>query len=98
MEWVDLFIDFLVTKHGLAGAMRSDSAALQTLHVFFLDRLVPVCAQLVEAAAAAGEIIPDVEAYSLMRAIGNLCIGADNDSTYDAREMARHLIAGMRPQ
>jgi len=98
VEWVDLFIDFLVTKHGLARAMRSDSAALQTLHVFFLDRLVPVCAQLVEAAAAAGEIIPDVEAYSLMRAIGNLCIGADNDSTYDAREMARHLIAGMRPQ
>src|SRR3984957_14001326 len=97
-EWIDLFIDFLVTKHGLASAMRSDSAALQALHAFFLDRLVPVCAQLVEAAAEAGEMLPDVEAYSLMRAIGNLCIGADNDSSYDAREMVRHLIAGMRPQ
>lgn len=97
-EWIDLFIDFLVTKHGLASAMRSDSAALQALHAFFLDRLVPVCAQLLEAAAAAGEILPDVEAYSLMRAIGNLCIGADNDSTYEPREMVRHLIAGMRPQ
>jgi AcrR family transcriptional regulator len=98
VEWVDLFIDFLVTKHGLASAMRSDSAALQTLHAFFLDRLVPVCAQLLEAAAAAGEITPDVGAYSLMRAIGNLCIGADNDPTYDAREMVRRLISGLRPR
>ena len=97
-EWIDLFIDFLVTKHGLAGAMRSDSAALQTLHAFFLDRLVPVSAQLIDAAAATGEITGDVKAYSLMRAIGNLCIGADNDPTYDARKMVRHLIAGLRPQ
>jgi AcrR family transcriptional regulator len=98
VEWIDLFIDFLVTKHGLASAIRSDSAALRALHAFFLDRLVPVCGQLLEAAAAAGEIIPDVKAYSLMRAIGNLCIGADSDPTYDAREMVRHLIAGLRPQ
>jgi hypothetical protein len=33
-----------------------------------------------------------------MRAIGNLCIGADNDPTYNAREMARHLITGLRRQ
>jgi AcrR family transcriptional regulator len=97
-EWIDLFIDFLVTKHGLASAMRSDSAALQTLHAFFLDRLVPVSAQLIDAAVAAGEITGDVTAYNLMRAIGNLCIGADNDPTYDARKMVRHLVAGLRPQ
>jgi AcrR family transcriptional regulator len=96
VAWVDQFIDFLVTKHGLASAMRSDSAALQTLHAFFLERLVPVCAEILEAAAASGEIVPDVNAYSLMRAVGNLCIGADNDPTYNAREMARHLITGLR--
>lgn len=39
-----------------------------TLHAYFLDRLVPVCAELLEAAAAAGEVVPDVEAYGLMRA------------------------------
>ncbi|WP_428340003.1 TetR/AcrR family transcriptional regulator [Mycobacterium sp.] len=96
VEWVDQFIDFLITKHGLASAIRSDSAALQALHAFFIDRLVPTCAQLLEAAAAAGEIPPEVNAYSLMRAIGNLCIGADNDPTYDAREMVWRLIAGLR--
>ena len=56
-----------------------DSAAFETLHAYFLDRLVPVCAELLDAAAAAGEIVPDVDAYGLMRGIGNLCIGADAD-------------------
>lgn len=97
-EWTDLFIDFLVTKRGLAGALRPDSAAFETLHAYFLDRLVPVCAQLLEAAVAAGEADPGVDAYGLMRAIGNLCIGADADPDYDARRMVQLVIAGLRRQ
>jgi AcrR family transcriptional regulator len=45
-QWVGLFVDFLVTKHGLANALRSDSSGFDGLHAYFLDRLVPVCAQL----------------------------------------------------
>jgi AcrR family transcriptional regulator len=75
-RWVDLFVDFLVTKHGLAAALQSDDAQFQTLHAYFLDRLVPVCERLLEAAAAAGEIRSDVDAYGLLRAIGSLCAGA----------------------
>ena len=86
------------TKRGLAGALQSDSAAFETLHAYFLDRLVPVCAQLLEAAAAAGEISPDVEAYGLMRGVGNICIGADTDPDYDARRMVQLVIAGLRHQ
>jgi len=96
--WIDQFIDFLVTKHGLAGAMRSDSAAFETLHAYFLDRLVPVVAELLDAAISAGEIVSDVEAYGLMRAVGNLCIGAHGDGDYDARRMVRLVIAGLRVQ
>jgi AcrR family transcriptional regulator len=29
-EWINLFVDFLVTKRGLAGALQSDSAAFDT--------------------------------------------------------------------
>jgi AcrR family transcriptional regulator len=97
-DWIDLFIDFLITKRGLASALQSDSAAFETLHAYFLDRLVPVCAQLLDAAAAAREIVPDVDAYGLMRGIGNLCIGADTDPDYDARRMVQLVIAGLRPQ
>lgn len=95
-QWIDLFVDFLVTKHGLANAMRSDDAAFEALHAHFLDRLVPVCSHLLEAAADAGEIRSGVDAYELMRGIGNLCIGADNDRRYNARHMVALLIAGLR--
>ncbi|MEN3536826.1 helix-turn-helix domain-containing protein [Microbispora sp. ZYX-F-249] len=95
-RWIDLFVDFLVTKHGLAAVLRSDSAGFETLHAYFLDRLVPVCAGLLDAAAAAGEIRSDIEAIELMRGVGNLCIGADSDPRYDARRLAGILIAGLR--
>jgi AcrR family transcriptional regulator len=95
-RWIDLFVDFLVTKHGLAAVLQPDSAGFDTLHAYFLDRLVPVCTQLLDAAAAAGEILPDIDAYELLRGVGNLCIGANNDPRYDARRMVELLIAGLR--
>ncbi len=94
-QWVNLFVDFLVTKHGLAAVLQPDSVGFDALHASFLDRLVPVCAQLLDAAAQAGEISADSDAYELMRAIGNLCVGADNDPRYDARRMVDLLIAGL---
>ena len=95
-QWIDLFVDFLVTKHGLAAALQSDNARFETLHAYFLDRLVPVCASLLAAAAAAGEIRPDIDAYGLLRGIGNLCAGADGDPRYDARRLVALLVAGLR--
>ena len=94
-RWIGLFVDFLVTKHGLAKALQSDQAAFQDLHAYFLDRLVPVCARLLGAAAAAGEIAPGADAYELMLAVGNLCIGAESNPRYDARRMVGLLIAGL---
>ncbi|MFE0761546.1 TetR/AcrR family transcriptional regulator [Streptomyces smyrnaeus] len=95
-QWISLFVDFLVTKHGLAAVLHSDDAGFDSLHSYFLDRLVPVCTQLLDAAAEAGEIPGDVEAYQLMRGVGNLCVGADSDPRYDARRLAELLIAGLR--
>ncbi|MGW5464352.1 TetR/AcrR family transcriptional regulator [Streptomyces sp. NPDC003996] len=97
-RWIDLFVDFLVTKHGLAAALKSDNAGFDTLHSHFLDRLVPVCTELLEAAAAAGEIRSDLDAYELMRGVGNLCIGAENDPRYDARRLVEFLIQGLRAE
>lgn len=96
-QWVDLFVDFLVTKHGLAGALQSDSGGFEALHTYFLDRLVPVCEQLLDAAADAGEIEPGTRAYELMRGIGNLCIGHDVDpDRYEPRRMIELLLRGLR--
>src|SRR6516164_5399971 len=95
-QWVNLFVDFLVTKHGLAKVLQPDSVGFDALHAYFLDRLVPVCAQVLTAAAEAGEISADIDAYELMRGIGSLCVGGDLDPRYDARRMVELLIAGLR--
>jgi AcrR family transcriptional regulator len=95
-QWADLFVDFLVTKHGLASALQSDSSGFEALHTYFLDRLVPVCAHLVDAAVDAGEIRPGVGAYELMRGIGNLCIGRGNDPRYDPRRLVDLLLRGLQ--
>ncbi|MFD7895515.1 TetR/AcrR family transcriptional regulator [Streptomyces sp. NPDC059568] len=95
-RWIDLFVDFLVTKHGLAAVLQSGDAGFDTLHAYFLDRLVPVCAQLLDAAVVAGEIRSDVDALVLMHGVGNLCIGAERDTRYDARRMVELLVAGLR--
>ncbi|MFC9067768.1 TetR/AcrR family transcriptional regulator [Streptomyces harbinensis] len=95
-EWIGLFTDFLVTKHGLAAVLQPDNPQFETLHASFLDRLVPVCDQLLDAAADHGEIRPGYAGIELMRGVGNLCIGAGTDPRYDARRMVALLIAGLR--
>lgn len=95
-RWIDLFVDFLVTKHGLAEALQSDNAAFESLHTYFIDRLLPVCTELLDAAVDAGEIVADIEPYELMRGVGNLCIGAGGDPRYHARRMVGLLIRGLR--
>lgn len=94
-QWIDVFVDFLVTKHGLAAALQSGDPRFEALHAYFLDRLVPACAQLLNASAAAGEVRPDVDAYELLRAVGNLCAGTAGDPRYDARRMVDLLVAGL---
>lgn len=96
ISWIDRFLDFLVTKHGLAAALRSDQTRFEALHASFLDQLVPVCADLLDAAAREHEVIEDVRALELMRAIGNLCAGGGDDTDYDARRMVGVLLAGLR--
>ncbi|GLV60117.1 TetR family transcriptional regulator [Dictyobacter sp. S3.2.2.5] len=94
-QWINLFVDFLVTKHGLAAVLQP-GGGFDALHSYFLDRLVPVCARLLSAAIDAGEIRADIDALELMYGIGNLCVGAGNDPRYDARRMVGLLIAGLR--
>ncbi|MEV0432324.1 helix-turn-helix domain-containing protein [Nocardia sp. NPDC050413] len=95
-RWIDLFTDFLVTKHGLAAALQSDDPTFQALHANFLDRLLPACGELLDAAAAAGEIRTDIDPYLLLRGIGNVCIGAESDQRYDARRVVELVVAGLR--
>ncbi len=95
-QWMDAFVDFVVTKQGLATVLQSDDPCFDPLHAYFLDRLVPVCTQLLDAAAGSGEIRSGQDAYELMRGVGGLCAGAGSNPRYDARRLVDLLIAGLR--
>lgn len=93
-RWFELFVEFLVTKRGLASALQSDDPCFDPLHSFFLDRIVPVCAQLLDAAA--GEIRAEQDPHELMHAVAGLCAGGGTYAFYDARRLVGLLIAGLR--
>ena len=93
--WVALFVEFLVTKHGLAGALQGDSAGSDALHTYFVGRLVPVCDSLLEAALQSVDTAPPLDAYNVLKGIGNLCIGAASDTRYDAVTLVQLLISGL---
>jgi AcrR family transcriptional regulator len=93
-SWVDLFVDFLVTKHGLAGAIQGDGAGSDALHTYFVDRLVPVCGSLLDAARDSVDGASVVDAYTVLRGIGNLCIGAAADARYDTGAAVSMFISG----
>ncbi|MFD8023272.1 TetR/AcrR family transcriptional regulator [Streptomyces lavendulae] len=95
-RWVDAFVEFLVTKHGLGAALGSGDPGLENLHALMLDTLVPACATLLDACAAADELGPGITAYTLMRAIGNLCITGPDYDRADARRMVAALLVGTR--
>ncbi|XVU23979.1 TetR/AcrR family transcriptional regulator [Actinoplanes sp. CA-054009] len=96
VRWIEAFVDFVITKQGLAAVLQSDDPCYDPLHSYFVERLVPVGAELLAAAAAAGEIRGDQDTYELMRGVGSLCAGAGKNIRYDARRLVRLLVAGLR--
>lgn len=84
------------TRAGRRAAVRR--LRVRGLHAYFLDRLVPACASLLDASVEVGDIRSDIDALSLMHAAGNLRIGVEGggDTSYDAHRMVGLLIAGLR--
>jgi AcrR family transcriptional regulator len=98
LEWVHLFADFLATKHGLARVWQGDAAGITALHELFLHRLVPVLSELLAAARTSGEVVVEISAYELIRAVGDLMAFSPEDPDYDVRRIIGLIVAGLRQQ
>lgn len=95
-RWMAAFVDFLVTKHGLSEALRSEDPSLANLHALVLDELVPACSLLLVASQEAGEVDPRIVAFTLLRAVGNLSIPGPGYGKDEAGQMVTRLLAGCR--
>jgi AcrR family transcriptional regulator len=96
-RWVDRYIDFVATKHGLAAALHSGDPAFSGLREHFEEHVAPALQTLLDRAERAGLISPGTDALDLLGAIANLCIPPPgSNDTSRAYRMVALLLRGLR--
>ncbi len=94
--WIDRFTELLGTKRGLASALHSGDPAFAGLPGYFLQRLGPILAALLDAAAADGAIRGDIGAEDLLYAIAQLCQPVPGRGLEHSRRIVAVLVDGLR--
>ncbi|PRX50091.1 TetR family transcriptional regulator [Prauserella shujinwangii] len=95
-RWLHRYTEFLGTKRGLASALHSGDPAFDALPGYFMQRLGPTLATLLEAAAASGAIRADISAKDLLYAVANLCVPVAGQGAEYSQRMVALLIDGLR--
>ena len=95
-KWLQRYTHFIATKRGLAAALHSGDAAFDALPAYFREHLEPALQSLLTGAALAGEIRGDVDAYELLRAVGNLSVPDREIAAGHTQRMVALLIDGLR--
>jgi len=96
-RWVDRYIDFVATKHGLAAALHSGDPAYSGLREYFEEHAGPALQILLNRAENAGSIGSGTNALDLLGAIANLCIPPPGTTdTSRAHRMVALLLSGLR--
>ncbi len=96
-RWVERYIDFVATKHGLAAALHSGDPAFSGLREHFEEQVGPALQMLLDNAERAGVIGAGIAPLDLLGAIANLCIPAPGSTdTSRAHRMVTLLLDGLR--
>ena len=95
-SWLHRYTAFVATKRGLATALHSGDPAFDALPGYFWGLLGPVLDELLDAAAAAGEIRADVTAKDLLYAVALLCHPVPGRGPEHARRIVGVLVDGLR--
>jgi len=96
VKWLERYTHFIATKRGLAAALHSGDPVFDTLPAYFRQHLEPALQSLLAAAATAGEIRADVDAYELLRAVGNLSVPDREVAAGHTQRMVALLLDGLR--
>ena len=95
-RWVRRFTELLATKRGLASALHSGDPAFAGLPGYFLQRLGPALAALLDAAVADGTVRGDVSAEDLLHAITQLSQPVPGRTLEHNQRIVAVLLDGLR--
>lgn len=95
-EWIRRFTELLGTKRGLASALHSGDPAFAGLPGYFLQRLGPALAALLDAAVADGTVRDDLGAEDLMHAITQLSQPIPGRGPEHNRRIVAVFVDGLR--
>ena len=88
--WMDRFLDFLATKHGMAQALRAVLAAEDGLRQRTRESLTDALSLLLRAGADEKTIRPDADPTDVLMSVGGVALIAGEP---DQRDQARRLLA-----
>jgi AcrR family transcriptional regulator len=88
--WMDRFLDFLATKHGMAQALRAVLAAEDGLRQRTRESLTDALSLLLTAGADEKTIRPDADPTDVLMSVGGVALIAGEP---DQRDQARRLLA-----
>jgi AcrR family transcriptional regulator len=88
-EWMDLFVHYMATKHGMAEALHAVLVTDGELRMRTRDLLTDAVATLVAAGVRERTIRPDVDATDVLMAIGGVTMIAGDPEQF---ELATRLL------
>jgi AcrR family transcriptional regulator len=95
--WMDRFVDYMTTKHGMADALRAVIASGGNPYAHSRDRLTGVVSTLIRAGAAAATVRSDVEPADVLASLSGVSLAAGDPGRRDqAGRLLDLLMDGLR--
>jgi AcrR family transcriptional regulator len=95
--WMDLFVDYMATKHGMADALHAVLVTEGDLRMQTRDLLTEALATLMTAAVADRAIRPDIDPNDVLMGLGGVTLIAGEPGQHDlARRLLDLLMDGLK--
>ncbi len=95
--WMDRFVDYMATKHGMADALRAVIASGGNPFAESRDRLLAAVTALLEAGTAAGTLRSDIAPADVLASLSGVSMVTANQAQPDqARRILDLLVDGLR--
>ncbi|WP_448062723.1 TetR/AcrR family transcriptional regulator [Cellulomonas hominis] len=89
-QWMESFVDYMLTKQGMADALPAILATREGLRLHSRDALGEAVVTLLDAGIAAGRLRDDVTASDVLMALGGITLIAGHE---EQRGLASRLIS-----